>query len=599
MEKISYAVLTFLLNSLWQIALIYLTASLFARLMRSAPARHVHCLWVLALVMSLALPLWSLSGFGRDASADAASSADTETMAGTTAFIPGVWMKAATAVQLPLGADQNSAIPYAPGLSLALTICFGLLMFRRLWALRQGWRATVQMRREAFQREMSPLMCETIERCRAALGVQNFSVLCSTRATSPFTVGFRRPVIVLPETLFDETSGDVLGAALGHEMAHLRRRDFPLNFIYTLLSVPISFHPLASLIKRRIGETRELACDEVVVESARIVNASAYARALVHMAASASSLSRPGYALGAFDAGILEERIMKLINHHPRAGARLSRALVFAAALALGLTSFTAAEFALRVVPPGVNQDARPRERNFTGIEAVTGEWVGFFPECADGRSCPPALELTVKEGGGTLSGRAVFYVAVDRGSGLEVKNKIESPLFDLQFDGTTLSFKTMTEKGELLSFTMKIIYDNEGELRNLSVESSSVTTMLKTKGAGALRISWAESVAGDWTLRFGDENTATVGNVPGFTLTFKSVDGELTGTATRGKGAERVEWPLIEPQFDGTTLTFKVNNGEEILEGELKPNASGEYRGLWKSVDTKQSGELSLTKQD
>ncbi len=135
MEKISYAVLTFLLNALWQIALIYLVTSFFARLMRSAPARYVHCLWVLALVVSLAIPLWSLSGFGRDASVDAASSSRVEAISGTTAFIPDVWMRATTGMQLPrLMGEQSNSIPYAPHLTLAVMSCYGLLMFRHLCA---------------------------------------------------------------------------------------------------------------------------------------------------------------------------------------------------------------------------------------------------------------------------------------------------------------------------------------------------------------------------------------------------------------------------------------------------------------------------------
>ncbi len=89
MEKISYGVLTFLLNALWQIALIYLLVSLFARLMWRASARYVHCLWVLALLMSLALPLWSLSGFVSSVDGDAAPSTAEEVIGGgsTTAFI--------------------------------------------------------------------------------------------------------------------------------------------------------------------------------------------------------------------------------------------------------------------------------------------------------------------------------------------------------------------------------------------------------------------------------------------------------------------------------------------------------------------------------
>jgi hypothetical protein len=159
MEKISYAVLTFLLNALWQIGLIYLVASFFARLMRSAPARYVHCLWVLALLMSLALPLLSLSGFDGDASADAASSVSTEAIDSTPAFMPGAWMRVTTGMQLPrLMDEQSNSIPYAPHLTLVMVSCYCLLMFRRLCALRRGWRATVEMRGAAFRRELSPLM---------------------------------------------------------------------------------------------------------------------------------------------------------------------------------------------------------------------------------------------------------------------------------------------------------------------------------------------------------------------------------------------------------------------------------------------------------
>ena len=512
MEKISYAVLTFLLNALWQIALIYLVTSFFARLMRSAPARYVHCLWVLALVVSLVIPLWSLSGFGGDASADAASSVNTEAIDGTPAFIPDVWMKATSGIQLPrLVGEQSNPIPYAPHLTLALMSCYCLLMCRRLWALRRGWKATVEMRRAAFRRELPPLMHATVERCRAAFGVRNFTVLCSTQATSPFTVGFRRPVIVLPESLFDETSGDVLISALGHEMAHLRRRDFPLNIVYTLLCIPVSFHPLASLIKRRISETRELACDEAVVNSARIINASSYARSLVYMAASVSSLSHPGYTLGVFDAGILEERVMKLINQHNRASALFGKALVFAASLALGLTSFAAAKFAFHAVPSELLQGGARAEKSIVGL------WQGKFPECVEA-SCPPALDLAVKADGGKLSGLAIFYMAINDGDGPKVKDKVESPLLDARFDGTTLSFKIKTKSEGLLSFEMKLVADNEGALRNLSVDDSSVFRMLKKEGAGAAFVPFApnapkgatdvvnqmDSIAGDWTLRFG-----------------------------------------------------------------------------------------------
>ena len=61
METISWYVLTFLLNSLWQIPVILCGATLAAWLLRYGPANHRHAVWVVALIASAALPIFSTS----------------------------------------------------------------------------------------------------------------------------------------------------------------------------------------------------------------------------------------------------------------------------------------------------------------------------------------------------------------------------------------------------------------------------------------------------------------------------------------------------------------------------------------------------------
>ncbi len=165
-------------------------------------------------------------------------------------------------------------------------------------------------------------MQNVMDHCRAALGVGNVSLLCSSLVTVPVTLGVRRPVIILPERLVSEASAELLTAALGHEMTHIKRRDFAWNIIYELLFLPISFHPAAALVKRRINETRELACDETVSEL--IMDAHDYARSLVSLASAISLPSRSTYILGVNDADILEERVMRLLEKRPSIGARRS-----------------------------------------------------------------------------------------------------------------------------------------------------------------------------------------------------------------------------------------------------------------------------------
>ena len=60
METISRSLLTFLLNSLWQIPLAAAVAALACRLMRNGPAFHRHAVWVAALAAAVLLPLASV-----------------------------------------------------------------------------------------------------------------------------------------------------------------------------------------------------------------------------------------------------------------------------------------------------------------------------------------------------------------------------------------------------------------------------------------------------------------------------------------------------------------------------------------------------------
>jgi beta-lactamase regulating signal transducer with metallopeptidase domain len=96
------------------------------------------------------------------------------------------------------------------------------------------------------------------------------------------TIGVLNPIIILPQQLLAEANDEVLTSAIGHELIHVRRRDYALNFIYELLYLPLLFHPAAALIRRRIRQTRELSCDELVAE--RVLNAEIYARSLVKLA---------------------------------------------------------------------------------------------------------------------------------------------------------------------------------------------------------------------------------------------------------------------------------------------------------------------------
>ena len=378
MKTISWFTLVFLINALWQTVVVVLSASICDRIMQNAPARFRHRLWVIALVLCVSLPLSGLMGFEWPSDPDLSSSGVTQAdnrRAESPPATPGNY----DAWRLNfLGVPPATLAAPAAALMIAVVSCYLLSLLCHLMKFRRAWRQTKEIFGAGYERDIPSPMAQAAAKCRAAFGLGRISILSSSVAPAPMTLGVFLPVIILPEELFKSAAPETLVSALGHEMAHIRRRDFALNLIYELLRLPVAFHPAVALVKRRIDQTRELACDEMV--SDHVMGAHAYASSLVQLASLVGDLGRPIHSynqnIGALDADNLEERVVRLIEKKPRHSAKLSAASLIAASLSLILSGVMASAFSL-----SLRQDkgAKP---NFTGKwrAATTTNEVGELP---------------------------------------------------------------------------------------------------------------------------------------------------------------------------------------------------------------------------
>jgi beta-lactamase regulating signal transducer with metallopeptidase domain len=355
MDTINELAAGFLLNATWQIAVIALVAWLCSHLLKSVGARYRHALWVAALVLSLALPLWGLLDFNGNAQHRIPQPRNVEVPAqGNSSIAPN----SASALEIAVAEESGPALGQllqrrkqpvmtVSGLLLSLAICYALFVLYRLGKLWRSWRETRRLRRSAYEMKIPEQTIIVASRCRAALGIGSVPLLCSAKVTAPVAVGASRPLIILPESFFAALPEETLVSVLGHEMAHIARRDYALNLVYEFLYLPISFHPLAKFIKRQIERTRELACDEMVTE--RLLEPKAYARALVRVASALVSPASQAFTLGIFDADNLEERIMKLTQKPRRLGTRACRMLALAAFSLLCLSCLTISTFSFEL----------------------------------------------------------------------------------------------------------------------------------------------------------------------------------------------------------------------------------------------------------
>ncbi len=92
-------------------------------------------------------------------------------------------------------------------------------------------------------------------------------VLASPARIEPGVFGILRPVLLVPEGLTESLSHDQLNAIVQHEVCHVRRRDNLTGAIHLVAESIFWFHPLLWLIRGKLVEERERACDESVLRS--------------------------------------------------------------------------------------------------------------------------------------------------------------------------------------------------------------------------------------------------------------------------------------------------------------------------------------------
>lgn len=81
----------------------------------------------------------------------------------------------------------------------------------------------------------------------------------------PCITGFIKPIILLPVSITCHLTTDEIEAILLHELAHIKRNDYLLNFIQQVIGILLFFNPFARLVAKAINEERENCCDDIVV----------------------------------------------------------------------------------------------------------------------------------------------------------------------------------------------------------------------------------------------------------------------------------------------------------------------------------------------
>jgi beta-lactamase regulating signal transducer with metallopeptidase domain len=136
---------------------------------------------------------------------------------------------------------------------------------------------------------------------------QTVTLLESAVVQTPVVIGWLKPVILLPTSVLTGMPSEQIEVIIAHELAHIRRHDYIVNLIQTVVVTLLFYHPAIWWVSSQIRTERECCCDEMVVK--RTDRHLDYAMALAHVAKMHSD--NPGLAVAA-SSGSLLERLQRL-----------------------------------------------------------------------------------------------------------------------------------------------------------------------------------------------------------------------------------------------------------------------------------------------
>ncbi len=228
-----------LLNSLWQMALlwiVYQTVSLFLHKAKATQRA--------ALASTLLL-----TGFGWFVS---------------TFIITYFDIEAGNTISSPIATTMYSewlpqSLPLISGIYLILLIIPVLRFirnYRYVQVIRTYGLNKIQVDWRIFIQNTSALMGI---RKKVQIWVSDF-------VSSPVTIGFLKPVILVPAAAINHLSPQQMEAVLLHELAHIRRYDYLLNLLVNIIRTILYFNPFITALVKVLEREREKSCDELVLQ---------------------------------------------------------------------------------------------------------------------------------------------------------------------------------------------------------------------------------------------------------------------------------------------------------------------------------------------
>ncbi|MDT4952932.1 MAG: hypothetical protein QOJ02_1070 [Acidobacteriota bacterium] len=162
----------------------------------------------------------------------------------------------------------------------------------------------------------NPKLDNLVNELTSQLSIKRKIKICeSSLINVPMTIGWIYPLILIPPSSLLGLTPFQMQTIISHELIHIKRYDFLINFLQSVAETLLFYHPAAIWTSRKIREEREYVCDDLTLALCK--DSVGYARALTKVARFQRQAER--LAVAATD-GELKDRIYRLVSNSQNPG---------------------------------------------------------------------------------------------------------------------------------------------------------------------------------------------------------------------------------------------------------------------------------------
>ena len=266
-----------LLHFLWQGALLGFMAFLLLRLARPDRASTRYAIGVATLGLMLITSIATFAILSK--AAPAAIAGDRFTVFPITGSVPQLVTSVDETVnEVTKSGNAQSIIrtgtvvfatwrpaPLGPTATSLLVLVWGIGVLALSLRLLGGWLLTRSLTRHAIS-SVSPAIVAAAGTIAARLQLRRaVAIVESGAVVVPTLVGWMTPVVLLPAAALSGLSPEQLQAILAHELAHVRRHDYLVNLLQSMVETLLFYHPAMWWVSAQVRAEREHCCDDLAV----------------------------------------------------------------------------------------------------------------------------------------------------------------------------------------------------------------------------------------------------------------------------------------------------------------------------------------------